>query len=108
MGNAFTLICGGDDYLVAREGAVRWAKLCADVADEYSREIVDADAGTVSDVEKAVASFTAAAMTMPNRTPRCAEALLRRLLFAAAPVMRQPPAAARRYRRRVRSTTLRE
>lgn len=65
MARAFTMICGNDDYLVAREGAAHWAKLCREVEDEYSREVVDGDAGTVSDVEKAVASFSSAAMTMP-------------------------------------------
>ena len=65
MARAFSMICGNDDYLVAREGAVRWAELCREVEDEYSREVVDADAGTVGDVEKAVANFRASAMTMP-------------------------------------------
>jgi DNA polymerase III subunit delta len=65
MGSAFTMICGNDDYLVAREGAAHWEKLCRDVPDEYSREVVDGDAGTVTDVEKAVASFASAALTLP-------------------------------------------
>jgi DNA polymerase-3 subunit delta len=65
MSGAFTIVCGSDDYLVAREGAERWAKICADVQDEYCREIVDGAAGTVSEAEKAVAGFIAATMTMP-------------------------------------------
>jgi DNA polymerase-3 subunit delta len=65
MAKAFTMICGNDDYLVAREGAVHWEKLCREVEDEYSREVLDGDAGTVSDVEKAVAAFISAAMTLP-------------------------------------------
>jgi len=65
MAGAFTLVCGADDYLVARDGAARWAELSRDVEDEYSREIVDGAAGNVSDVEAAVASFTASVLTMP-------------------------------------------
>jgi len=65
MGKGFTMICGGDDYLVAREGAAAWAKLCAEVADEFSREIVDGAAGTVAEVESAKSSFASAIMTMP-------------------------------------------
>jgi DNA polymerase III subunit delta len=65
MAGAFTMICGTDDYLVAREGAARWTEICRDVADPYSREVVDAGAGTVAEVEKAVANFAAAAQTMP-------------------------------------------
>ena len=65
MAGTFTMICGTDDYLVAREGAARWATICRDVEDPYSREVVDAGAGNVSEVEKAVASFTAAVQTMP-------------------------------------------
>ncbi len=65
MPAAFTMICGADDYLVAREGAAHWAKLCAQVEDEYSREIVDGAAGNASEVEAAVSGFIAAAMTMP-------------------------------------------
>ena len=62
---AFTLICGADDYLVAREGAARWEELCKKVEDEYSREIVDGAAGNLSEVEQAVSGFIAAVMTMP-------------------------------------------
>ncbi|HNX05676.1 MAG TPA: DNA polymerase III subunit delta, partial [Opitutales bacterium] len=65
MGSSFTLICGGDDYLVAREGAKVWEKLCREVEDEYSREIVDGGAGTVAEAGASVASFASAAMTMP-------------------------------------------
>ncbi|MFA5257225.1 MAG: DNA polymerase III subunit delta [Opitutales bacterium] len=65
MAGAFTLICGADDYLVAREGAARWAELSREVEDEYSREIVDGAAGNVGEVEKAVSAFSASVMTMP-------------------------------------------
>jgi DNA polymerase-3 subunit delta len=65
MSGNFTLICGNDDYLVAREGGAHWEKLCRDVPDEYSREVVDGDAGTVADVESFVAAFASAAMTLP-------------------------------------------
>jgi len=65
MGNSFSLVCGGDDYLVARDGAAAWAELCKDVADEFSREVVDGGAGTVAEAEGAVAGFSSAVMTMP-------------------------------------------
>jgi DNA polymerase III subunit delta len=65
MGKLFTMICGGDDYIVARAGTEKWAALCADVPDEFSREVVDGGAGTVAEVEGAVAGFAAAVMTMP-------------------------------------------
>ena len=65
MPGSFTFLCGGDDYLVAREGAKVWEVLCREVEDEYSREIVDGGAGTVAEAGAAVAAFASAAMTLP-------------------------------------------
>ena len=65
MGKGFKLICGGDDYLVAREGAAAWVELCRDVEDEFSREVVDGAAGTVAETDGAVAAFATSAMTLP-------------------------------------------
>jgi DNA polymerase-3 subunit delta len=65
MAGTFTLVCGGDDYLVAREGGKVWETLCREVEDPYSREVVDGAAGTVAEADAAAAGFAAAVMTMP-------------------------------------------
>ncbi len=62
---AFTVICGSDDFLVAREGQQAWAELTRDVTDDFQREIIDGAANNVDETEKATASFIAAVRTLP-------------------------------------------
>jgi DNA polymerase III subunit delta len=60
----FTFICGQDDYLVGRLGKERFEALAADVADEFSREIISGFAGNVGEVETAVNRFREAVQTL--------------------------------------------
>ncbi|TVR51635.1 MAG: DNA polymerase III subunit delta [Puniceicoccaceae bacterium] len=60
----FTYICGPDDYLVARRGAEAYVALAATVEDDFSKEILEADALTVADVEAVVNRFRSAVQTM--------------------------------------------
>ena len=62
---AFTLICGPDDFLVSRRGRELWEKQTADITDEFAREVVDAQAANLSEVDGAVARFIGAIQTMP-------------------------------------------
>lgn len=61
---AFEFICGTDDFLVLREGQARWETLAANVPDEYSREIIDGQAGTVDEAVKAISQFISAIQTV--------------------------------------------
>ena len=63
--SAFTVVCGGDDFLVSREGHERWAALTRDVTDDFAREVIDAAAGVTGEVEDAVAGFISAVRTLP-------------------------------------------
>lgn len=60
----FTFICGADDYLVGRMGTERFAELTADVADEFSREIVNGFAANMSEVETAINRFRESVQTV--------------------------------------------
>lgn len=60
----FTFICGSDDFLVGRMGKERFEALAADVADEFSREIVNGFAANVGEVETAVNRFRDAVQTV--------------------------------------------
>ncbi|MFP4283324.1 MAG: DNA polymerase III subunit delta [Opitutales bacterium] len=62
---AFTLLCGPDEYRVRRAADDRWAELVEGVEDEYAREIVDGQAGNLSEAEEAVARFINAVRTLP-------------------------------------------
>ncbi len=62
---AFTLVCGPDDFRVVRRAAGIWEKLTAEIEDEYAREIVDGQAGNLADAEESVARFISAVRTMP-------------------------------------------
>ncbi len=60
----FTFVCGSDDYLVGRLGQERFAALTADMADEFSREIISGFAGNVGEVESAVNRFRESVQTV--------------------------------------------
>ena len=60
----FTFICGGDDYLVGRMGAERFAALTADVADEFSRETINGFAANMGEVETALNRFRESVQTV--------------------------------------------
>ncbi len=62
---AFTIICGPDDFLVSRRGREAWEKMSADITDDFGREIVDAQAGNLSEVDDAVHRFIGAVRTLP-------------------------------------------
>lgn len=61
----FIFVCGPDDFLVTRLGKQRFDELAADVADEFSREILSGFAGNVSEVEAAVNRFRESVQTVP-------------------------------------------
>jgi DNA polymerase-3 subunit delta len=61
----FTFICGQDDYLVGRQGRLCFDALAAEVADEFSREILSGFASNASEVEAAVNRFRESVQTMP-------------------------------------------
>lgn len=65
MAELFQFIAGTDDFLVDRAGNERWAPLAASVDDDLCRDIVDGQAGTIAEVESAVAAFISAIQTMP-------------------------------------------
>lgn len=60
----FTLVCGPDDFLVQRAGGEVWSKFCAEVPDEFSREVINGFAGNVAEVEAAVRRFREAVETL--------------------------------------------
>ncbi len=60
----FIFICGSDDFLVNRLGKERFETLAADVADEFSREILSGFAGNVAEVEAAVNRFRESVQTV--------------------------------------------
>jgi len=60
----FTFLCGADDFLVGRLGQQRFAALTADVADEFSREVLNGFAGNVSEVESAINRFRESVQTV--------------------------------------------
>ncbi len=60
----FIFICGADDFLVARLGKERFAALAAEVADEFSREIISGFAGNVGEVASAINRFRESVQTM--------------------------------------------
>lgn len=60
----FTFICGDDDFLVGREAAALFAKKTEGIEDDFSKEIVDAAAGNVGEVEDAVNRFRSSVQTL--------------------------------------------
>lgn len=63
--HAFTLVCGPDDFRVARRSADLWDELTRGIDDEYAREIVDGQAGNLTEAETSLARFISAVQTMP-------------------------------------------
>ena len=61
----FTFICGQDDFLVGRLGKERFEALAADVPDEFSREIINAFAANMGEVESAINRFRESVQTVP-------------------------------------------
>lgn len=60
----FMFICGPDDYLVGRMGKERFEALAVDVADEFSREMINGFAANVSEVETAINQFRESVQTV--------------------------------------------
>ena len=60
----FIFICGSDDFLVNRLGKEHFERLAADVADEFSREVLNGLANNVGDVETAVNRLREAVQTI--------------------------------------------
>ncbi len=60
----FTFICGADDFLVGRLGKERWATVCAEVEDEFSREVIEGFAGNVGEVGEAIHRFRESVQTV--------------------------------------------
>lgn len=56
-------LCGKDDYLVDREGRKLYEKYGAGLADDFSREIIDAEAQNVGKVEPIIRHFIQSAQT---------------------------------------------
>lgn len=63
-GQAFTFICGDDDYLVSEKGRAWFAAQTAGLEDDLSKEVVDGRAANVSEVEAAIVRFTGAVQTL--------------------------------------------
>lgn len=61
----FTFICGPDDFLVNRLGQERFAALGAEVADEFSREVLNGFANNGDEVAAAINRFRESAQTVP-------------------------------------------
>jgi DNA polymerase-3 subunit delta len=60
----FTLVCGPDDFLVAREGKNRHDALAAGITDEFSRDTISGAAGNVSEVATAINRFRESVQTI--------------------------------------------
>ncbi len=60
----FIFICGPDDFLADRLGRKRFDALAADVADEFSREVLNGLANNVDEVETAVNRFRESVQTI--------------------------------------------
>lgn len=60
----FHFICGADDFLVGRAGRELFERISADASDDFSREIINGQAGKVDDVEAAVNRFRDAVQTL--------------------------------------------
>lgn len=60
----FTFICGDDDYLVTERGRAWFVAQTADHADSLSKEVVDARAANIAEVESAITRFKSAVQTL--------------------------------------------
>ena len=60
----FSFISGNDDYLVDREGKKRFSSLSAHLADDFAKEIIHANAQTVSQVDSILQNFTQSVQTL--------------------------------------------
>ena len=60
----FVFICGSDDYLVNRLGQERFNALAAEVADDFSREVLNGFANNVDEVAAAVHRLREAVQTL--------------------------------------------
>ncbi len=60
----FTFICGDDDYLVSEKGKAWFTEQTKDLMDDLSKEVVDARASNVAEVEDATNRFTSAVQTL--------------------------------------------
>ncbi|MBC2595543.1 DNA polymerase III subunit delta [Ruficoccus amylovorans] len=63
-GPAFTFICGDDDFLVAQEGRALFAEKTRELADDFSKETVEAAAQNMSEVEEVVNRFRDSVQTL--------------------------------------------
>ena len=61
---AFTFICGDDDFLVGQEGRALFTEKTADLADDFSKETVEATAQNVGEVEETVNRFRDSVQTL--------------------------------------------
>ncbi|MDR1788985.1 MAG: DNA polymerase III subunit delta [Opitutaceae bacterium] len=64
-GKKFILVCGNDDFLVAREGKAIHDRLAAEITDEFSRETLSAHATRNEDLRAAVRAFRESVRTIP-------------------------------------------
>lgn len=62
--HALTFICGDDDFLVGQEGRTLFEEKTRDVADDFSRETIEATAQNVGEVEAVVNRARDAAQTL--------------------------------------------
>ena len=60
----FVFICGPDDFLVNRLGKERFEEMAREIADEFSREVLNGFAGNVGEVETAVNRFRESVQTI--------------------------------------------
>ena len=63
-GEAFTFICGDDDYLLAERGRAWFDEAAKGVGDDLSKEVLDGRAGNVEEVADVVARFAGAVQTL--------------------------------------------
>lgn len=64
MAATFTFICGDDDFLVGREAKSVYAAKTEGIEDDFSKEVVEAGAQNVSEVEAVVNRFRSAVQTL--------------------------------------------
>jgi DNA polymerase-3 subunit delta len=61
----FTFVCGPDDFRVMRRASEHWSTLSEGIDDPYALEVVDGQAGNLTEAETSVARFISAVQTMP-------------------------------------------
>ncbi len=60
----FTYISGPDDFLALRLAAKTWKEMCAEIDDDFSKEVISGHAGKVEDVVQIVNLFREATQTL--------------------------------------------